>query len=338
MRRFLIPSLVFLIAVLLVLPTAMGRMFSQTASPPEETRAGSDTFKIKVYFPETKQVQEMLLAEYLKGVVAAEMPPEFNLEALKAQMVAARTYAIRRMQQFNGPGRGGCPLNPSADVCASPGSGQAYFSREELEKRLGPDAAASYWQRLNQVQAATDGLVLRYRGQLIDPLYHSVSGTKTEDAAEYFPNPVPYLKAVDDHWGADSPKMRETRRFSAQALASALSTTGKAVAVPALTGALKAGKPPVEVISRTGTGRVKEVRVGGQILTGREFRERLGLRSTNFTVSVEKGEVVIQTVGNGHGVGMSQYGANGMAREGKSFQEILRHYYSGVEVAHLFTE
>lgn len=333
--RLIITSFISLILVVIVVPGAMG--FLEHPITPETVRTtiqGQDSIPIKVYMPATKQVVEMPLGEYLKGVVAAEMPAEFQDEALKAQFVVARTYAVRRMQVVNGPGRGGCSLSPQADVCADPSTGQAYMSREEAQKKMGTFAAAKLWQRLDEFQIATQGQVLTYNHALIDPLYHSVSGKQTEDSGEYFKESLPYLKPVSDNWGADSPKLMETKHFTLEQLADKLSLAGKAVTVAALGGS----KAPVQITAKTVTGRAKTVSVAGVTLTGREFRESLGLASTDFTVSVKGKEVDITTTGYGHGVGMSQYGANGMAKAGKSYKEILLYYYTGVTLEGLWDE
>lgn len=334
MRRIWMLGLVALITIVLVLPVSIARLSDGPPATPHV--GGSDSLLIKVFVPEHKQILELPLGEYLKGVVAAEMPATFAREALSAQFIVARTYAVRRMQKFSGPGKGGCPLNAEADICADPATGQAYMNQEQAKKQLGEAKAQAYWQVLGEIQAVTDGLVLLYQGELIDPLYHSVSGTYTADAGDYFNQALPYLKSVDDHWGATSPRLKESRRFSAEALAKALSTPAKPLAVPVLAGSLQKGQVPVQVLTRSSAGRVTQVKVGDKTLTGREFRERLGLRSTNFTVSLENGEVVVNTTGYGHGVGMSQYGANGMAQEGKTYQQILTHYYQGVTISRLF--
>lgn len=334
MRRFAVVGLVYLVLALVAVPTLLTRM--TVAPPPAKAADGTDALPVQVYFPRTEEVRAIPLGEYLKGVVAAEMPPDFETEALKAQFIVARTYAVRRMQQFHGPGRGGCPLNKEADVCADPATGQAYTTQEELVAKLGERAALTFWRRLDQVQAETEGLVLRYDGELIDPLYHSVSGTMTEDAGDYYSQSVPYLKPVDDEWGADAPKLTATRRFTPEELARALSVDGTTVSVAAVAGTTRAGNLPVQILDRTASQRVKSVKVGDTILSGREFRERLDLRSTNFAVSVLDGEILIRTTGYGHGVGMSQYGANGMAKAGKDHQEILGHYYQGVTLGRLF--
>jgi stage II sporulation protein D len=334
MRRWLILCALCLIVVVVGVPTLLTELTVKPVASPHVD--GTDTLSVQVYFPEEQQVRELPLGEYLKGVVAAEMPAEFLTEALTAQFIVARTYTVKRMQRFNGPGKGGCPLSPRADVCADPATGQAFISRDEAIKKYGKLAATNLWQRLEQIQAETEGVVLKYQGQLIDPLYHSVSGTTTEDAADYYGESLPYLKPVDDHWGADAPKLVDTKRFQPGQLASALSGDGKVIPAASVTSMASAGTAPVQILSSTAGNRVKSVKVGGTVLTGREFRERLGLQSTNFTVTVQNGQVVIRTVGYGHGVGMSQYGANGMARAGKAAPEILTHYYTGVTVARLF--
>jgi stage II sporulation protein D len=342
MRRFLTGGVVVLVVVLLALPAAMGLVARPAPAPlPPKVVAGSapgPELKIRVYFPDTKQVQELPLDEYLVGVVAAEMPPEFHDEALKAQFVVARTYAVRRMRQFQG--KGGCPLSPDADVCADPKTSQAYVTKEAYAKAHGASAAEQLWQRLTQLGQQTAEQVLRYHGEFIDPLYHAISGTVTEDSGSYFPQSLPYLKSVNDHWASIAPPevMNATERRTPETLAEALSRVGKQVAVPALAGAVKSGQEPVVIVDRTPTGRVKTVKVLGVTLSGRDFRDALGLKSTNFTVSLDKGSLVIRTTGNGHGVGMSQWGANGMAEAGKSYKEILTYYYTGVDVSQIYDE
>lgn len=315
------------------LPVPVLAQWGPAAEAPLPEPGGADSLDVRVYFPDRDEIAVMPLGEYLKGVVAAEMPPDFEMEALKAQFVVARTYTVRRMPQFGG--KGGCPLRPEADVCADYRTGQAYMSREELEAKYGPLVAASYWRRLSQAQAETEGEVLTYQGELIDALYHAVSGRMTESAGDYFAADLPYLVPVDDTWGADAPRLVEERRFTPEAFARALGleSGGPLAAVQA---SARAGQPPVQVTARTAGGRVKTVAIGDLTLTGREVRERLGLRSTDFQVYWEGGEIVVETFGDGHGVGMSQYGAQGMARAGKTYREILTHYYTGVELSRLF--
>lgn len=339
-RRYTL-GFVLLVVILLPLPATLGFLLggpraADATVTPAEGRSGADSMLIKVYFPDTRQIQEMPLGEYLKGVVAAEMPSAFHPEALKAQFVAARTFAVRRMRVFQG--KGGCSLNTEADVCADPKTGQAYITQAELVARDGISTkqAADFWNQLEKLERDTEDMVLLYNGALIDPLFHSVSGTVTEDAASYFGQDLPYLRSVDDHWGKDAPKLHSTTVLQPMDMVAKLSVNGTNVALPALASSVKAGQVPVQILSKTQSGRVGTVKIAGVTLTGREVRERLNLNSTNFTVSVRNGQIVIETTGNGHGVGMSQWGANGMAKEGKGFKEILNHYYQGTTISTVF--
>ncbi|MFZ5815837.1 MAG: stage II sporulation protein D [Bacillota bacterium] len=331
MQRLLTIILLLLAGIMLALPAAIGALGAKPAAPPEPD--GADSIPVKVFFPESGKVEAIPLGAYLKSVVAGEMPPEFEMEALKAQFVVARTYTVRRMKEFGG--KGGCPLHPEADVCADFSTSQAFQTLEGLIRKHGKLTARSFWRRLGEAQAETAGQVLTYKGELIDALYHAVSGRLTENAADYFTDAVPYLVAVDDRWGAHSPKLITQKRFEPGEFARALAAGGKSP-VLAVTAAARAGRSPVQVVERTATGRVKSVRVGELTLTGRQFRERLGLRSTDFRVFLEGGQLVVETVGDGHGVGMSQYGADGMAQAGHTYRQILSHYYKGATVSRLF--
>lgn len=341
MRRFALNLLAGFLLVLVSVPLLSLRFYKSRAVAP----AGdpSDEWTVTLYFPQTQTVQELPLGEYLVGVVAAEVPPSFADEAVKAQFVAARTYTLRRMARFRPNGQGGCPLHPAADLCADSKTSQAYITKAELVEQEGALAAANWWARLEAAREATAGQVLRYGGELIDPLYHSVSGRLTEDAAAYFGLDLPYLKPVDDHWGQGAPAqlLQDEVHFSLDQLASKLDEAVPATASgPGGYGCTTDGHvettrsfvSPVQVLACTGSGRVKTVQVAGVTLTARAFRERLGLRSTDFQLQYKDGALYVQTHGWGHGLGMSQWGANGMAKAGKGYAEILTHYYPGAKL------
>lgn len=331
MRRLIAPALGLLVSILLIVPAILGRGCSR----PTELDISSDStalLPVRVYLPEQDRVVEMPLGEYLVGVVAAEMPPDFHTEALKAQFVAARTYTVRRMRVFGFSG--GCSLHPDADVCASAAAGQAYLSDAGMRQRFGILDAYRFRQRLYEAEVATRDLILTYEGAPIEALYHSSSGALTADAAEYFGQAYPYLQPVSDRGAEAAPNYETTATFTAETLAEKL---GLELATPVMQ-AVGAGKAPVEVTAKTATGRVQTVKVGTATLTGRELRERLGLRSANFTIALQAGKVVITTKGYGHGVGMSQYGANAMAKAGKDWRAILTHYYTGVRIDRIFDD
>jgi stage II sporulation protein D len=341
MRRFVLYLLTGFVLVLVSVPLLSlrfykGRMAISSGDP-------SDDWPVTVYFPQTKTVQTLPLGEYLVGVVAAEVPLTFAEEAVKAQFVAARTYTLRRMARFRPAGQAGCPLHPAADLCADSRTSQAYKTKAELVEQEGAPAGAAWWARLETARQETAGLVLRYAGELIEPLYHSVSGRLTEDVADVFGTDLPYLKPVDDHWGQGAPSqlLHDEVHFTLDQLAAKLDG-----AVPATTSgpggyrctpdgkveALAGPSSPVRILACTGSGRVKTVQAAGATLTARAFRELLGLRSTDFQLQFKNGQLYIQTQGWGHGLGMSQWGANGMAQAGTGFTEILTHYYPGAKL------
>ena len=234
------------------------------------------------------------LEEYLVGVVAAEMPAAYGQEALKAQAVAARTYALREIE-----------ANPEIDFSAI---GQAYISCETMKKRWG----SSYNELYKKVKGAvtsTKGVVALYEGKLILAAFCASSSGKTEDSGNVWNISLPYLKSVDSHWD----NVSESRIFTEGELVSALG-----------------GIPEIE--ERTQAGYVKNVRAGNKVLSGMQVRERLGLKSAAFDIVHKEGKFYINTRGYGHGVGMSQTGAGQMAAEGADFEEILTHYYEGCEI------
>jgi stage II sporulation protein D len=317
--------LVVLVFVLvIVLPTVVVRGCSMA---PDRTidEAG---LTVHLWRSDLGCVQELPLEEYVKGVVAAEMPAAFPLEALKAQAVVARTYVIRRLRILGGAG---CPEHPQADISDQPSEGQAWLSKEALRERWGGMIAFyRYWGKISEAVEKTAGLYCTYDGLPVDPVYHSTSGGYTESAAAVWGRDVPYLQAVASPHEQDSPRLFESVEFAWEELR-------RRLGIPADDGDPTA---PLElqVLSRSETGRVLELRVGEAEFTGTEFRRLLGLNSTLFSWEAIPGGLRISTTGYGHGVGMSQYGARGMALQGYDFRAIIAHYYQGVAIEPLFKD
>lgn len=290
---------------------------------------GADEPTIAVWHASAGRVDYLPLEQYVQGVVAAEMPSHFHVEALKAQAVAARTYALRRIEED-----ARLPQRPEAHVSSDYQVHQAWTSRDEFVNRWGPVEGLLRWRRVSEAVAATRGLVLMYDGRLIDALYHASSGGHTEDAARYFQSSVPYLVGVPDVYSEEAPGNESVASFHLSTVFERLGLGDWMATAPAAVGDVSAGSLggqdlPVAVVSRTEAGRAAEVVVGGRLFTGRQVREALGLRSNWFDVTVDGDVVVFHVRGYGHGVGMSQYGADGMARAGYTFDEILAHYYRG---------
>lgn len=246
----------------------------------------------------------MDLEEYLIGVVGAEMPASFQMEALKAQAVVARTYALK--------------LLASGKKLTDTVSTQVYKDNNELKKLWG-NSYSTYYQKIKEAVTSTKGVSVYYQGNYINALYHSTSNGKTEDASMVWGNSVPYLKSVDSKWDVQaSSYLREIKEDFTNVLN--------------LLGISNDTNIQFEIISRDESGRVEKIKVGDKIFDGVTFRNLLKLRSTDFSIMVINNQVSITTKGYGHGVGLSQYGANGMAQEGYTYKEILKHYYTGVEV------
>ena len=271
---------------------------------PVEIVSMDDRVHLRVLHGE--RVEDMSLSSYLAGVVGAELPGSFPIEAKKAQAVAARTYALRQAREGK---------HPQADICTDSSCCQAWTPL------LDPEA--------EQAVRETDGLVLVYEEKLIEATYFSCSGGRTETAAAVWGSDIPYLQAVDSPGEEDAPRFREEVELSTADFAARLQTMDP--------GFLPMGAAPQwfgEIRYTVGNG-VESVEIGGCSFRGTELRKIFGLRSTNIRFSVTEDTVTISTLGYGHRVGLSQYGARAMALEGKSFAEILCHYYRNTKIKRL---
>lgn len=268
----------------------------------------------------TGQISEVCLEDYLIGVVAAEMPASFEHEALCAQAVAARTYTVRKLL------RGGCNSS-EADVCTDSGCCQAFASEVRQQERW----TNTYTENRARVEAAvwqTAGEILLYDGEPIEALYHSASGGSTEDSENVFAVARPYLRAVDSSFETGTSRLTDTVTLTYAAFCQKVNA-----AYPAAGLREERLASQLAIVSRTESGRVNTVRLGDTEITGKRFRYLMGLDSTLFTVTLTGSSVRMDSRGFGHGVGMSQTGANGMAQQGADYQKILLHYYTGVTVA-----
>lgn len=292
-----------------------------------KARPGRQFEYVRLYNHADGKTYRLPLEEYLVGVVAAEMPAAFPPDALKAQAVAARTYIVKRLAA------GGIenPAHPGADICNDGRHGQAWVSREELKKRWGAVEYYRYYYKVKKAVDETRGQVITYKDELIDPVYHASCGGKgTENSGDVWQANLPYLRAVPCPYCADPEPVRRFSFSLAEAgraldadLAGRASVAPRSAADPALT---------IGIVDKTATGRPKTMRVGDNIIPALAVRERLGLRSTDFTWQVEGGNITFTTTGYGHAVGMCQYGAKGMAEHGYGYRTIIGHYYSGAEI------
>ncbi|HWO98817.1 MAG TPA: stage II sporulation protein D [Bacillus sp. (in: firmicutes)] len=310
--------IILLIPTLLVIPFAdktSGQLVEDLQK--QEVKAPSNpgpSVEVAVYRTKTKQIEKVALEEYVLGVVAAEMPAEFEIEALKAQSLAARTYIIKQ-------------LLSESDLSVPKGANvtdtvlhQVYHNRQELKKLWGMD----YDWKIEKVEKAiaeTKGKILTYDNSPITAAFFSTSNGYTENSEAYWPDSMPYLKSVESPWDKESPKFLDQTVLDVNEFEKKLGVQ------------LSSDGTLGKVIERTPGQRIKLVSISGKELTGKEIREKLQLRSTDFNWTRKGDQIIITTKGYGHGIGMSQYGANGMASEGKSYQDIVTYYYQGADVS-----
>lgn len=267
-----------------------------------------------------EKIVPMTMAEYLPGVVRGEMPADFELEALKAQAVAERTFIYYHMDG------GRKAAHPDADVCMDYHCCNAWVSQEQAEKNWG-DYYEEYERKIQQSVEETDGQVMLYDGSPILAAFHSSSAGVTAASGDAWVSDLPYLKSVESPENGDTvPNYYSVNAFSAAEFKEKILAAEPSAVLEG--SAEEWVKDPVQ----NGSGRVESVCIGGIRMRGTQVRSALGLRSACFTAECSAEEIVFRVTGFGHGVGMSQYGANSMAKEGKTWQEILHWYYQGVDI------
>ena len=263
---------------------------------------------IRVKDEQTNIIKEIPFEEYIKGVVAGEMPATFELEALKAQAVASRSYAMYQMTATK---------DKAYDVVNTTAN-QVYLTDEQLKDNWKED----YPEKINKIKTAiaeTSGEYLTYNGEIVNAMFFSTSVGATENSEEVFVSALPYLRSVDSTWDKESPVYIDTYTFTLEDFYKKLNLPFKQT--------LK-----IEVTEKTSTGRTKALKINDQEMKGRDVATKLSLRSNYFDIVQNQNNITITTKGFGHGVGMSQYGANGMAKEGYKYDQILKHYYKNTEI------
>ena len=279
---------------------------------------GDGAVLVRVALPDGT-VSALTMAEYLWRVVAAEMPASFETEALRAQAVTARTYTLYQM------GIGQNPNHPDADMCTDISCCQAYIAPEEAAAGWG-EQAELWGERIARAVSDTDGQAILYEGKPIDAVFFSSAAGRTLDAVEVWGGSVPYLASVESPEGEEVPNYHTTVTVPAEEFRTAFLTRHPDADLSGGPETWFQGAVP------TSSGGVDTVEVGGVTVKGTELRTLFDLRSANFSVTADGEAVTFSVTGYGHGVGMSQYGANAMAKAGSTWQEILTHYYTGVTI------
>ena len=287
-------------------------------SPPEEET-------VSLYRTETDEVVELSWSDYVKGVVSAEIPMTYEIEAIKAQAVAAHTYALRLRESG-----GEDPSLKGADFSDDPSRHQAYFDKEEFDRLYGAKAE-EYRKKLDTAVDAVMDFILLYEEEPIAAAFHAASSGKTESAQVVWGGAVDYLVPVESGGDVSSPSYHDEKALTFSEITEKLTAAYPDFAPPTAHETLFSEE------KRSASGTVTEVKVGNLTLSGAQLRSVFSLASANITFSYEKNSDSwsFETKGLGHGVGMSQYGANEMAKAGKNFNDILLHYYTGVTLSAL---
>ena len=276
---------------------------------------------IKLLHKKSGQIEEFAIDEYLYGVVSAEMPVNFELEALKAQAVAARTYTVYQIS--NNKGKHG-----DADMCDDYTCCQAWISKDDRMKKWNETQRENNWNKIVKAVNSTAGQIMTYKGEVINAFFHSNSGGKTEIASNVWSGgkDFPYLQSVETSGEDGYTQYNSEVIISKNDLLEKIKKEYKDIQINFNE------KESIKILEYTESGRVKTVKIGNTEIAGTKVRSMLNLKSTNFSIRIENDNIIFTVIGYGHGVGMSQTGADSMAKQGNNYEEILKHFYTGIEI------
>lgn len=272
---------------------------------------------IKVLFTKENEVKELALDEYLYGVVSAEMPVNFEMEALKAQAVVARSYTLFKMENNS-------TKHGEASICNESTCCQAWISKEDRLNKWEESERENNWNKITEAVDITSGEIITYDGKVINAFFHANSGGKTETPVNVWGGGnYPYLQTVETAGEDAYSQYKSEAEFTKEELTEKLKTKYSNV---------KLELDEIKVLEKFDSGRIKTIKFGNIEIAGVEARTLLGLKSANFDFFIEENKIKFTVYGYGHGVGMSQTGADSLAKEGKSYQDIIKHFYTGVEI------
>lgn len=312
-------AVIMLLAPIAALPFGKSENNAETemteqAQKPLSVQTQADTHNddyVSVFMTQENEARTLSMRDYIIGVVASEVPASYEEEAVKAQALVAVTYTRYRQML------GSDPTMDSAVISDDSSRHQGYISKEEMQTKWG-EAFDAYYEKICDAVDSVIDEVITYDGEPIMAAYHAISAGRTESAENVWGKNVAYLCSVDSSWDEDSTRFDSEVVFSRQELAELFEKDYADVYVK------------TKDVSDAGT--VLEIDMCGEIMSGSQVRELLGLRSPAFTVEKDGDEYIFSVKGYGHGVGMSQNGANCMAQNGYDYKEIISHYYSGVEI------
>ena len=329
MKKIILYILVF-IMVCFVIPIFFTKKFvnQETASITNQVeQKTSYDYKqyntIKLLHVDTNTIEEIPLDEYLYGVVSAEMPASFEKEALKAQAVVARTYTIYKIIHNDNK-------HGEANICDSSACCQAWIAKEERLAKWEEAQRQENWNKIVSAVEETKGKIITYEGQPINAFFHSNSGGKTETTLNVWGGTgYPYLQSVSTAGEENYSQYRSEYTCTKAEFIAKIQEQHPDFQIDF------SAPDALQVLEYTDGNRIKKMKVGNLELSGVEMRTIFSLRSANFTIQIEGENIKFQVIGYGHGVGMSQTGADSMAKQGSQYEEIIKHFYVGVEVVNM---
>lgn len=278
---------------------------------------------IKLLHADTGEIEELPLDTYLLGVVSAEMPANFEQEALNAQALVARTYTIYSIVHNQ-------DKHGEADICDDSNCCQAWISKEDRMARWEEAERESNWRKIEVAVNTTAGRIITYNGEVIDAFFHSNSGGTTEAPVNVWGGTnYPYLQSVETA-GEDA-----YSQYSSEVVLTKEELQNKILAKHSDFTIDYNQSDCIQILEYTESGRVKTIKIGNLNLSGVEVRSTLGLKSANFEITIDGDNIKFAVKGYGHGVGMSQTGADSMAKSGNNYEEIVKHFYTGVEITEM---
>ena len=326
MRKILVITICLITLIFLIPVIFTNRRILDTSTKIEEEKEleiiDYDYTKyktIKLLHKDTEKVEEVNLDEYIACVVSAEMPVDYDIEALKAQAIVARTYTVYKITTSK--------KHDDADICDKSTCCQAWISKEDRLKKWDEGKRISNWNKILQAVNDTAGKIITYENKPINAFFHANSGGKTE--VPYYVwggTGYPYLQVVETSGEENYSQYSSEAKFTKKEFIEKVKKEHKDFEINF------EEEKCIEVVERDDSNRVVTVKIGNLNLSGVETRTLLGLRSANFTVEIKEDEIVFKVIGYGHGVGMSQTGADALAKQGKDYEEIIKHFYKDVEI------
>ena len=315
-----LPLFAFIASIFVVLPLSRAAQTAFAAVKLSNTAAkaapSGSSSTIACLNTKSGKIEQCNLEEYLIGVVGAEMPALYEPEALKAQAVAARSYIKSRQNCRSAD-------HKDADVCNNPLHCKAHADNDELLAKWQKSKQGEYYNKIKTAVYETRGEYMVYDGEAIEAFFFASSGGRTESSEDVWGGRRGYLKSVESSGDVYSPQLCSNLSVKFEDFLKTLAAIRKAP---------PAAQIEIGEIKRSEGGSVKTIAINGETYKGSEIRSAFGLKSANFSINVSNGEVLFSVLGSGHGVGMSQYGANYMAKQGKKYTEILSHYYTNIQI------